>query len=43
MYWRGTVRGDEIEGSFTWVNKRWYWTFEKEFSFKGRLVETNSQ
>ncbi|WP_152204992.1 hypothetical protein [Marinobacter changyiensis] len=39
MYWRGTVRGDQIEGSFTWVNKRWYWTFEKEFWFKGRLVE----
>lgn len=41
MYWRGTVRGNEIEGSFTWVNKRWYWTFEKEFWFEGRLVETN--
>lgn len=38
MYWRGTVRGDKIEGSFTWVNKRWYWTFEKEFWFRGRLV-----
>lgn len=42
MYWRGTVRGDVIEGSFTWVNKRWYWTFEKEFWFKGRLVEADS-
>ncbi|MCM0612985.1 hypothetical protein KFJ24_10930 [Marinobacter sediminum] len=42
MYWRGTVRGDEIEGSFTWVNKRWYWTFEKEFWFKGRLVEADN-
>ncbi|MBW7470760.1 hypothetical protein QQF73_04975 [Marinobacter sp. M216] len=39
MYWRGTVRGDEIEGSFTWINKRWYWTFEKEFWFKGKLVQ----
>lgn len=42
MYWRGTVRGNEIEGSFTWVNKRWYWTFEKEFWFKGRLVEADN-
>ena len=42
MYWRGTVRGDEIEGSFTWINKRWYWTFEKEFWFKGRLVKADS-
>lgn len=43
MYWQGTVRGNKIEGSFIWVNKRWYWTFEKEFSFSGRLVETSSQ
>ncbi|MCR8913319.1 hypothetical protein FDP08_07820 [Marinobacter panjinensis] len=42
MYWRGTVRGDEIEGSFTWVNKRWYWTFEKEFWFEGRLVKADN-
>jgi len=39
MYWRGTVRGDKIEGSIIWVNKRWYWTFEKELWFKGRLVK----
>ena len=42
MYWRGTVRGDEIEGSILWVNKRWYWTFEKELWFKGRLVESGA-
>ncbi len=42
MYWRGTVRGDEIEGSILWVNKRWYWTFEKELWFKGRLVEADA-
>jgi len=42
MHWRGTVRGDNIEGSFTWVNKRWYWDFEKEFWFKGRLVEADN-
>lgn len=42
MYWRGRVRGDKIEGSILWVNKRWYWTFEKELWFKGRLVESGA-
>jgi hypothetical protein len=40
ILWEGVVNGDEIEGTFTWVNKRWYWTFEKEFWFRGKLVET---
>lgn len=39
MYWRGTIRDNEIEGSIKWINKRWYWTFEKELWFKGQLVE----
>lgn len=38
--WQGTVEGDRIEGTFTWVNKRWYWSFEKVFWFKGKLVDT---
>ena len=42
ILWRGTVKGDEIEGTFTWTNKRWYWTFEKEYWFKGKLVETDA-
>ena len=42
IIWQGTVKGDEIEGSFTWVNKRWYWTFEKEFWFKGKLIESKA-
>jgi hypothetical protein len=40
ILWEGVINGDEIEGTFTWVNKRWYWTFEKEFWFRGKLVET---
>jgi|GEM_PF-1388142 len=40
ILWQGTVKGDEIEGTFTWKNKRWYWTFEKEFWFKGKLIES---
>jgi hypothetical protein len=42
IIWQGTVKGDEIEGTFTWINKRWYWTFEKEFWFKGKLIESNA-
>lgn len=42
MHWRGTVRDGTIEGSFTWINKRWYWSFEKEFWFKGQLVEADN-
>jgi len=38
ILWEGTVNGDQIEGKFTWTNNRWYWTFEKEFWFKGKLV-----
>jgi len=41
MAWSGTVRGDEVEGTITWISKRWYWTIEKEFWFKGKLVETD--
>jgi hypothetical protein len=40
MVWNGTVKGDEIEGTITWTSKRWYWTIEKEFWFKGKLVES---
>jgi len=42
IIWRGKVKGNEIEGTFTWINKRWYWSFEKEFWFKGKLVESNA-
>jgi hypothetical protein len=42
IIWQGTVKGDEIEGTFTWINKRWYWTFEKEFWFKGKLIASNT-
>ncbi len=41
MVWNGTVKGDEIEGTIAWTSKRWYWTIEKEFWFKGKLVESD--
>lgn len=40
IQWQGTVKGDDIEGTFTWINKRWYWSFEKVFWFKGKLVDS---
>ncbi|MEP6128023.1 MAG: hypothetical protein ABJ244_17220, partial [Marinobacter sp.] len=43
MRWKATIRGDEIEGTFLWINKRWYWTFEKQFWFKGHLVNAEAQ
>jgi hypothetical protein len=35
LVWRGTVDGDNIEGTYSWRSSRWYWTLEKEFWFKG--------
>jgi hypothetical protein len=42
IVWRGTVKGDKIEGTFTWTSERWYWTIEKEFWFNGKLVESDT-
>ncbi len=35
IVWRGTVDGNNIEGTYSWRSSRWYWTLEKEFWFKG--------
>jgi hypothetical protein len=43
IQWQGTVDGDSIEGTFTWINKRWYWSFEKVFWFKGKLVDSTTE
>lgn len=42
ILWQGVISGDLIEGTFIWTNRRWYWTFEKEFWFKGKLVESDA-
>jgi len=39
IVWRGTVDGNNIEGTYSWRSSRWYWTIEKEFWFKGSLEE----
>jgi len=38
MVWKGTVRGDEVEGTYIWTKKRWYWkdAYEENW-FKGVL------
>lgn len=39
IYWRGTIEGETIQGEFTWIVDRWYWTIEKTFHFEGELAE----
>ena len=42
IVWNGTVKDSEVEGTFTWTSERWYWTVEKEFSFKGKLIKSEA-
>lgn len=37
MVWKGTVRGDKLEGTMRWTKKRWYWSIEAEHKIRGRL------
>jgi len=40
LVYNGVVRGDRIEGTYTWTKERWYWTIEKEFWFEGELIDS---
>jgi hypothetical protein len=31
MHWKGTISGGQVDASFVWTKKRWYWTIEREF------------
>lgn len=31
MRWKGTIIGGQVDASFIWTKKRWYWTIEREF------------
>jgi hypothetical protein len=42
IVWDGIVKGDDIEGTFTWTSERWYWTVKKEFSFRGKLTKPDA-
>jgi len=37
MVWKGTVKGDKIEGNLVWTRERWYWTIRRTFNFAGSL------
>jgi hypothetical protein len=37
MVWKGTLKGDTLEVTYTWTKKRWYWTTFREYWFKGSL------
>jgi len=39
MIWDGTVRGDVMDATARWIDKRWYWTIDRMYWFKGRLFE----
>lgn len=35
LEWKGTITGDTAEGNFRWLHKRWYWTIDRQYWFKG--------
>ena len=37
MVWKGTVRGDTLEGTMRWTKKRWYWTIDTAHRIRGKL------
>jgi hypothetical protein len=36
LEWKGTITGDTATGTFRWLHKRWYWTIDRQYWFKGR-------
>jgi len=39
MIWDGTLRGDVMDASARWIDKRWYWTVDRMYWFRGKLLE----
>jgi len=37
MVWKGTIRGDILEGTMRWTKERWYWTIDAEHKIRGKL------
>lgn len=37
LAWEGVITGYKAEASFRWFHKRWYWTIDREYWFKGNL------
>ncbi len=42
IVWRGVVEGDRISGVATWSVNRWYWSWDSDFAFEGRLEATSA-
>jgi len=42
IVWRGSVRGDRIEGMATWTIRRWYWTVTRDFAFEAQLWQSTA-
>jgi len=39
MIWDGTVRGGVMDAKARWIDKRWYWTIDRMYWFRGQLLE----
>lgn len=37
MVWKGTLKGDAIDVTYSWTKERWFWTTFREYWFKGFL------
>jgi hypothetical protein len=35
LEWKGTITGDTAKANFRWLHKRWYWTIDRQYWFKG--------
>lgn len=39
MIWDGTMRDNVMDATARWIDKRWYWTIDRMYWFKGNLFE----
>ncbi len=39
MIWDGTVRGGVMDATARWIDKRWYWTIDRMYWYRGQLLE----
>lgn len=43
MVWKGTLKGDTLDVSYTWTKKRWLWTTFREYWFQGTPVKSGKR
>jgi len=41
LEWKGTIIGNKINATYRWKHKRWFWTIERDYWYKG--TEPSSQ